>query len=114
MTDAKYQILFMTASSADEARRIARQLVEEQLAACINIVQACRSVYRWKGGIVDDGEVMMFAKVRKWDFRTIEQRVTALHSYDVPEVIALSVVGGSEDYLRWLDGEIHGSWHDVD
>ena len=108
MTEARYQILFITTATADEAHRIATSLVEEGLAACVNILGACRSIYRWKGEIVDDGETLMIAKIRRENFPAIEERVTALHSYDVPEIIAVDLTNISEPYREFLDGKTNG------
>lgn len=101
-----YQVVFMTASSVEEARRIARTLVEEHLAACVNVVGSCRSVYRWKGEIVEDEEAMMFAKTRRDKFEEIVRRVTELHSYQVPEIIAVDLESLSDGYAGFLRGAL--------
>ena len=101
-----YQVVFMTASSVEEARRIARTLVEEHLAACVNVVGSCRSVYRWKDEIVEDEEAMMFAKTRRDKFETIVRRVTELHSYEVPEIIAVDLESLSDGYVGFLRGAL--------
>ena len=95
-------VCFITAPSEDEAAKIARSLVEAKLAACVNVVKNIRSIYSWQGNIEDDAEVLMVAKTRKSLFKELSAKVKDLHSYDVPEVIALPVVDGSEDYLNWL------------
>jgi periplasmic divalent cation tolerance protein len=108
MPNNRYQLVFMTASSVEEARRIAKALVEEHLAACVNVVESCRSVYRWKGEIVEDNEAMMFAKTSRGNFGALAERVTELHSYEVPEIIAVdleSLSGGYEGFLRDTLGE---------
>jgi periplasmic divalent cation tolerance protein len=102
MSDARYQIVFITAAGSDEARRIAKTLVEERLAACVNVVVSCRSVYRWKGEVVEDDEAMMFAKTRRENFDALVRRVTELHSYEVPEVIAVDLESLSEGYAGFL------------
>ena len=94
--------MFMTAANEDEAAAIARSLVETRLAACVNIIKNVRSVYAWQGKIEDDAEVIMIAKTRKGLFEALAKKVRELHSYKVPEIIALPVVGGSEDYLKWI------------
>jgi len=94
--------VFMTAANEDEAAAIARSLVETRLAACVNIIKNVRSVYAWQGKIEDDAEVIMIAKTRKGLFEALAKKVRELHSYKVPEIIALPVVGGSEDYLKWI------------
>jgi periplasmic divalent cation tolerance protein len=102
MTEPWFQIVFMTAPNSDEAERIATALVEANLAACVNIVPSCRSVYRWKGEIVKDNEVMLFAKTKRADFEKVAREVTGLHSYEVPEIIAVDMESISESYLRFL------------
>lgn len=102
MTRSRYQIVLMTAPNPDEADRIATALVEESLAACVNIVPACQSIYRWKGGIVKDNETMLFAKTKREDFEVIARKVAELHSYEVPEVIAVDLESLSEAYEGFL------------
>ena len=107
-------VVLVTAGSPEEAEEIAQNLVKEMLAACVNIVPGVTSVYRWEGEVQRDQEWLLIVKTRREVLDSLIQRVQALHSYDVPEIIALPLVGGSEAYLRWLDGEVHGGWHAVD
>lgn len=102
MNQSSFQIVFMTAAKKDEAERIARALVDGNLAACVNIVESCRSIYRWKGEVVEDDEVMMLAKTKRGDFDAIVEVVTDLHSYDVPEIIAADLTSLSEGYGGFL------------
>lgn len=95
-------VILVTAGSETEAETIARALVEEQLAACVNILSPVRSIYRWEGKIADDREWLLVIKTRAERFSAVEARVKALHSYQVPEVIALPIVQGSDAYMRWL------------
>ncbi len=95
-------IIFITAPSEDEAARIARTLVESRLAACVNIIKNIRSIYAWQGNIEDDTEVLMIVKTRKSIFDALSIKVRELHSYDVPEIIALPITEGSEEYLNWI------------
>jgi len=95
-------VVFITASCEDEAANIARALVEGKLAACVNIVRNLRSIYRWQGKIEDESEVLMIVKTQKKLFHSLSRKVRELHSYSVPEIIALPIVEGSEDYLKWL------------
>ena len=95
-------IVFITASSTEEAERIAHALVEERLAACVNIVPGVTSVYRWEGQVQRDAEVLLIAKTVEANLARLVQRVKDLHSYDVPEVVALPITGGSPEYLAWL------------
>ncbi len=102
MTKPQYQIVLMTAPNSDEAERVATALVEGSLAACVNIVPSCRSVYRWKGEVVKENEAMMFAKTKREDFERVVQKVAGLHSYEVPEIIAVDLESLSDDYRRFL------------
>jgi periplasmic divalent cation tolerance protein len=95
-------VVFITASNEDEAAKIARALVETRLAGCVNIIKDIRSIYSWQGKIEDEAEVLMIAKTRKPLFDSLMKKVKELHSYTVPEIIAIPIVEGSEDYLRWL------------
>ncbi len=95
-------VVFITASNEDEGANIAKTLVGERLAGCVNIVKDIRSIYRWEGKTEDEKEVLMIAKTQRSLFTKLSQRVRELHSYTVPEIIAMPVVEGSEDYLSWL------------
>ena len=97
-----FVVVLVTAPTADEAARIGRALVEERLAACANVVGPIRSIYRWQGAIEDAAEHLVLLKARAADVDALATRVRALHSYDVPEVIALPIRGGSGAYLAWL------------
>jgi periplasmic divalent cation tolerance protein len=94
---------------ASEARHIARALVDEELAACVNVLPGVTSIYRWDGKVHEDAEVTLVIKTRRSLVRDLTARVKALHSYSVPEVIALPVASdrGNADYLRWVVGETH-------
>lgn len=107
-------VVLITAGSQEEAEHLARCLVDEMLAACVNVVPGVISVYRWEGEIQRDQEWLMIVKTEREVLDNLVQRVQALHSYDVPEVIALPLVGGSEAYLHWISGQVHGDWHNVD
>ena len=95
-------IVFMTAPSEDDAVEIARALVEAGLAGCVNIIKNMRSIYSWEGKIEDEKEVLMIAKTRKTLFKALTKKVKSIHRYSVPEIIAMPVIEGSEDYLKWL------------
>lgn len=107
-------IVLITTGSQEEANHIAETLVAEMLAACVNVVPGVTSIYRWEGEIQHDHEWLLIAKSHRDVLDNLVRRVQALHSYDVPEVIALPLVGGSEAYLHWLNQEVHGAWHAVD
>jgi len=103
---ADCSVIFVTAGSETEAETIARTMVEEQLAACVNILSPIRSIYRWEGKIADDREWLLVIKTRAERFSAIEERVKELHSYQTPEVIALPILQGSEAYLHWLSENV--------
>lgn len=98
--------VFITAKNEDEAVNIAKALVEDHLAACVNIIKPIRSIYRWEGRIADDTEAMLIAKTRRGLFEKLQTKVKNLHSYTLPEIIALPIAEGSGDYLTWLMQEI--------
>jgi periplasmic divalent cation tolerance protein len=103
MADAEVVVVLVTASGEEEARRIGRALVDERLAACVNVVGPIRSIFRWDGGVQEEAEHLLVVKARRADVERLGARVRALHSYEVPEVLALPVTGGSAAYLAWLD-----------
>jgi len=99
---AEFVVVLVTAGSADEAQRIARALVDERLAGCVNVLGPIRSIYRWQDAVEEADEHLLVVKARTADLAALGARVRALHSYDVPELLALPVTAGSEDYLGWL------------
>jgi len=99
---AEFVVVLVTAGNRDEGLRIGRALVEERLAACVNVVGPICSIYRWEGAVEEAEEHLLVVKARAGDLDALAARVRALHSYDVPEVLALPVTAGSEDYLAWL------------
>lgn len=97
-------VVLVTCGSAREAKRIARTLVESRLAACGNILEApVRSIYRWKGRVETAREFVLIVKTTSRRFAALKKAVKRLHSYDVPEIIALPIASGSSDYLAWID-----------
>ncbi len=98
-------VVFITASTEEEAAGIARAVVEARLAGCVNIVKGIRSVYRWKGKVEDDSEVLMIVKTQRALFEQLTNKVMEHHSYSVPEIIGLPIVEGLENYLQWLREE---------
>ena len=100
---ANYQIVLITAPSLDEAETIARALVEESLAACVNIIEGCRSIYRWQGDIHTGDEALLLVKTERGRFSEVEKRVSELHSYDVPEIVALDLAALSAGYRKFLE-----------
>jgi periplasmic divalent cation tolerance protein len=105
----EFVVAFVTVGSAEEGERIARALVEEQLAACVNRIAAVRSIYRWQGKVEESDEDLLVIKTRRDLFDRLKERVAALHSYEVAEVIALPIVAGNENYLKWLAEQLEGS-----
>lgn len=95
-------VVLVTASSEEEASRIAKILVDERLAACVNVVPGLRSFFHWDGKTQDEREILLIGKSTKTRMPEIIARVRALHSYSVPEIIALPIVDGSQDYLQWM------------
>jgi periplasmic divalent cation tolerance protein len=95
-------IVLVTTADAEEASRIAEVLVSERLAACVNIVPAIESIYRWEGKVTRDPESLMIIKTTAERYEDLERRVKELHSYSTPEVIGLKIERGSEQYLQWL------------
>lgn len=96
----------VTAGSQAEAEAIAGALVAERLAACVNVVPGITSIYRWQGEVQRDQEWLLLVKSRRDVLEDLVRRVRELHSYDLPETIALPLVGGSAPYLEWLVGEV--------
>lgn len=97
-----FVVVFVTCGSEDEALKIGRALVEERLAACANIISPLRSIYRWEGKICDEKESLLVIKTRQPLFEDLSRRVKTLHSYSVPEIIALPITEGSAAYLDWI------------
>ncbi len=98
----KYCSIYITAGDEDEARRIGRTLVEEKLAACVNILPI-KSIYRWEGDIKEEGEVAMFVKTKAELADQVIDRVKELHSYEVPCIVSLPITKGNPDYLSWIE-----------
>ncbi len=99
-------VVLSTCKSAEEAAQIARALVEKKLAACVSVMPAVRSFYRWKGAVEDEQESLLVIKSSRGLFDQLRVEIEKLHSYELPEVIALPIVDGSEGYLEWLEREL--------
>ena len=99
-------VVLSTCASPEEADRIARGLVEKRLAACVNVLPGVRSLYRWKGVVEEATEVLLVIKSSRALFNQLRIEIERTHSYEVPEVIAMQVVDGSERYLGWMDREL--------
>ncbi len=100
-----YIVIYITTSSINEAKKIGRALVEEKLVACSNIISPISSIYSWQGKICDDKEALMILKTKRKLFKQIVKRVEKLHSYDVPEIVAMPIIDGSSKYLSWINEE---------
>jgi periplasmic divalent cation tolerance protein len=98
----EYVVILVTVSSEEEGLRISHALVDSRLVACVNIMSGLRSIYRWKGEIWDEEELLLLIKTRMALFKQVEAKVKEIHSYEVPEIIAIPVTRGSETYLDWL------------
>ena len=107
MGDAEVVVVLVTVPDAAVASRVAQAVVTDRLAACVNVVGPIRSIYRWNGAVHDDGEYLLIAKTTDDRLAQFEAGVRALHPYDVPEVVALPVIGGSAAYLSWVIGAIN-------
>lgn len=98
-------MLYVTAESVDEARRIGRVLVEDRLAACANVIPGTTAIYWWEGAVQEDGEAVLVVKTRADLVDAATARIKAVHSYDCPCVLAFAVIGGNRDFLDWLAKE---------
>lgn len=98
-----YVAVLITCASMEEAERLAKSLLEAKLAACINIARGVKSLFWWEGRVEEAEEALMIVKTRLDRLSELVKEVKARHSYTVPEVVALPIVAGLEDYLKWLD-----------
>jgi periplasmic divalent cation tolerance protein len=98
-------LVYVTASSKDEAIKIARIVVEERLAACANVFQPITSIYWWEGKMQEEGETSFILKTRAELVEALTQRIRALHSYSCPCVVALPVAAGNPAFLSWIENE---------
>ena len=97
-----FALVLTTAGTEEEAQRIARALVEDQLAACVNVAPKITSVYRWKGTVLTETEWLLLIKTRRELFPRVQETVRRLHSYELPELLLIPVENGEASYLRWL------------
>jgi len=108
MAKPAYVVVFITTSSYEEARKIADALIAQKKAACVNIVPMVNSLFRWKGKIEEAEESLLVVKTRAKLLHDIVNTVKGIHSYEVPEIIALPIVEGNPDYLKWIEEETEG------
>ena len=99
-------VVLSTCGSAEEAERLAREIISQRAAACVNIVAPVRSIYRWNGQIEDAQEWLPIAKTDRASFDRLRSVLEAAHSYELPEVLALPVIDGSPNYLAWVGREL--------
>jgi periplasmic divalent cation tolerance protein len=104
MTDKR--IVLTTCGSEDEARRIANYLLENQLAACVNMLPRIESIYRWQGKVESSQEWLLLIKTTADKFTGVRDAIRELHSYELPECIAVAIEDGSPDYLRWIEQSV--------
>lgn len=97
-----YIVVLVTAKDKAEGQKIADKLIQEKLAACVNIIEGVTSLFWWEGKVDQASEVLLIIKTQKTLFKKLEKAVKSAHSYTVPEIIALPVVAGNTDYLKWI------------
>lgn len=97
------RIVLSTAGSEDEARKIAHHLVEQRLAACVNIIPRIESVYRWEGKVESNREYLLLIKTSSTMFPEVRDAILELHSYELPECVEIAVEDGSSEYLQWVE-----------
>jgi len=99
-------LIFITAANKKEAGKIARGILEHKLAACVNIVERIESLFWWKSRIDQSGESLLLVKTKKTKLSSVIKLVKSLHSYEVPEIIALPIIAGEKKYLNWIDASL--------
>jgi periplasmic divalent cation tolerance protein len=99
-------VVFSTASNKKEAERISKALLTSKLVACVNIIHNIKSIFWWQGRLDQAGECLLVIKSRKKNLDKIIRLIKDKHSYDVPEIIALPIIGGNKDYLNWIDESV--------
>ena len=104
--DSMYMVFLVTTKDMEEAGKISQKLVDEKLVACVNIVKEVRSLFWWQGKVDQAQEALMVIKTRKSHFAQIVDAVKSAHSYEVPEIIALPIIDGNQDYLKWIDESV--------
>ncbi len=102
MEEPTYIVLFITTDTAEEARKITEALLEQKKAACVNIIPGVNSLFRWEGKVDSAKENLLIVKTKASLLSEVIKLVKKVHSYDVPEIIALPIIGGNQDYLDWI------------
>ena len=106
---SEYIQVFTTAGSREEARTIAGAIVEQRLAACVQVIGPIHSTYWWQGQMETAEEYLCLMKASRDVYRSLEAAIKEVHSYETPEILAMPVLEGNEDYLSWLRGELRGA-----
>jgi periplasmic divalent cation tolerance protein len=106
MDNCRHVVVFITAADTEEARLIARVLLEQRKAACVNIINGVSSIFRWQEQVTDETESLLIVKSTSALLADLIETVKEVHSYQTPEIIALPVIGGSGEYLKWLDESV--------
>lgn len=101
---SKFIVVLVTASTEVEAEKIARALLKQKLIACVNIIPKVNSLFWWEGSIDKSSETFLVIKTKSSLFKEVVRQVKKIHSYEVPEIIALPIIGGNQDYLKWIEG----------
>jgi periplasmic divalent cation tolerance protein len=104
--ESAYIVLFVTASNSEEAHKIAKVLLSQRKAACVNIVSGISSLFWWQDKLDSAQESLLIVKTKASLLNQIVTLVREIHSYEVPEIVALPIIGGNEDYLEWIDKEV--------
>lgn len=102
----EFIIVMITVSSLEDAKKIARRLIEEKVAACVNIIPSILSIYRWNGSITEDNEILLIIKTLRSSYTKLEELVLAIHPYQVPEIIATPIENGAERYMSWVRSQL--------
>jgi len=104
---AKFILVFITSPSKKEGQHIVSELMDRHLVACGNILEGVDSIFTWKGKIERANEVFVILKTKRAMFKEIVYVVEKIHSYEVPEIIALPIMDGSKEYLKWIDESVY-------
>lgn len=102
----KSEILVLVSAPASESEQLAKTLVEERLAACVNVLSNIRSIYVWQGKLCNEAEELLVVKTNRSAWNALRERVEQLHSYDVPEIICIPIEDGHKPYLDWLNASV--------
>ncbi|TDX99585.1 divalent-cation tolerance protein CutA [Thiohalophilus thiocyanatoxydans] len=106
MSELPQSLVLCTCPDQETARKLADQLVAERLAACVNIVPGLESVYEWQGKVERDAEVLLIIKTREDHYARVEKTIQQHHPYELPEILRVSLDGGLQDYLQWIDNAL--------